>query len=403
VDLYTDTGWRFASLTGDFNNGTNVDVFMQAAGEVYIDDVSLVPAAGPYAGINVVTNGDFEAPLSVGPWLIPASMSNSARTNNFAHSGSYSLHVVATGGGNVILGTVIKHPLPPVGSNVCTLSFWYHTIDSTNFFVRTFPGSSINNVTGFSPKPTDTPPGIASQPSSLALPATAAASFGVSAYGSEPFSYQWFKDGTPLTDGGKISGANAATLTISPVQAAEIGNYSVRVSNAIGVTNSTAATLVVTGAPPEITLQPQSQTVSCHASVIFTVAATGSAPLAYQWRLNQMDILNETNTSLTLTDLAPAANGAYSVAVSNPAGTTNSADANLVVTDPLASLGVQRNGTNLVVTWPVTCTIYQLEETTTFNPLTWGPPSSVQLQQTSTQWTATIPIGVGSKFYRLRN
>jgi len=403
VDLYTDSGWRFTSLTGDFNNGTNVDVYMQAAGEVYIDDVSLVPATGPYAGINVVTNGDFEAPLTVGPWLIPASMSNSARTNNFAHSGSYSLHVVATSSGNIILGTVIKHPLPPVGSNVCTLSFWYHTIDSTNFFVRTFPGSAINNVSGFSPKPTDTPPGIAAQPNSLTLPAAAAASFGVSAYGSEPFSYQWFKDGTLLADGGKISGANAATLTISPIQGGEMGNYSVRVSNAIGVTNSTTATLVVTGAPPEITLQPQSQTVPCHASVIFTVAATGSAPLVYQWRLNQMDILNETNTSLTLTDLAPAANGAYSVAVSNPAGTTNSADANLVVTDPLASLGVQRNGTNLVVTWPVTCTIYQLEETTTFNPVTWGPPSSVQLQQTPTQWTATIPIAGGSKFYRLRN
>ena len=403
VDLYTDSGWRFASLSGDFNNGTNVDIYMQAAGEAYIDDVSLVPATGPYAGINVVTNGDFEAPLSVGPWLVPASMSNSARTNNNAHSGSYCLHVVATNGGNIILGTVIKHPLPPVGSNVCTLSFWYHTTDSTNFFVRTFPGSSINNSSGFSPRPTDTPPGIASQPGNLTLPAASAASFGVSAYGSEPLTYQWFKDGTLLADSGKISGASTATLTVSPVHLAEMGNYSVKVSNAIGFTNSATAMLIVTGAPPEITQQPQSQSVPCHSSVTFTVEAAGSAPLAYQWRLNQMDILNQTNTSLTLMDLAPAASGAYSVTVSNPAGSTNSADANLVVTDPLASLGVQRNGTNLVVTWPVTCTVYQLEETTTFNPITWGPPSSVQLQQTPTQWTATIPIVAGSKFYRLRN
>jgi len=152
-------GWRYVTLSGNFNNGTNVDIFMQAAGEVYIDDVTLVPAAGPYAGINVVTNGGFEAPLSVGPWLIPASMSNSSRTNSISHSGSYSLHVVATNGGNVIVGTVIKTFVPNVGSNICTLGFWYHTIDSTNFFVRTFPGSGINNSAGFSPKPLPSTPG----------------------------------------------------------------------------------------------------------------------------------------------------------------------------------------------------------------------------------------------------
>src|SRR6185369_8302108 len=161
--------------------GTNVDIFMQSGGEVYIDDVSLVPASGPYAGINVVTNGDFEAPLTVGPWLIPAAMSNSARTNSISHSGNFSLHVVATNAGSTILGTIIKHPLPPVGSNVCTLSFWYHTIDSTNFFVRTFPGSSINLSSGFSPKPTDAAPGIASQPGNLSLLSGATASFAVSA------------------------------------------------------------------------------------------------------------------------------------------------------------------------------------------------------------------------------
>jgi len=184
-------GWRFASLTGNFANGTNVDVFMQAAGEVYIDDVTLVPGAGPYAGINVVTNGGFEAPLSVGPWLIPASMSNSARTNSISHSGSYSLHVVATNGGNVTLGTIIKTPVPPVGSNVCTLSFWYHTINSTNFFVRSFPGSGLNNSTGFNPRP---------------APSTPGASNGVAA-SVAPYPLLWINEVQPdnlhgITDGG---------------------------------------------------------------------------------------------------------------------------------------------------------------------------------------------------------
>jgi len=403
LNVFTDNGWRFASLTGDFNNGTNVDIYMQAAGDFYIDDISLVPATGPYAGINVVTNGDFESPLTVGPWLIPASMSNSARTNSISHAGSFSLHVVAASAGNIILGTVIKHPLPPVGSNVCTLSFWYHAQDSTNFFVRTFPGSSINNVNGFSPKPVDSSPGIASQPNSLTLPAAATANFAVSGYGSEPLAYQWFKDGVPLTDGGSITGAATTLLTVSPVQALDMGNYTVKVSNALGSSNSVAASLIVTGAPPQITQQPQSQQVACHGSVTFTVVANGSSPLSYQWRSNQVDILNETNTSLTLTNVLPANNGAYSVFVSNPAGSTNSTDANLVVTDSPASLVALRSGTNLLVSWPVTCAVYQLEETATLSPASWAPPANATLQQTPTVWTATIPILQSNKFYRLRN
>jgi len=250
VNLYTDSVWRFGSVTGDFNNGTNVDIYMQAAGEVYIDDVSLVPATGPYAGINVVTNGDFEAPLSVGPWLIPATMSNSARANSISHSGGFCLHVVATNAGSTLLGTLLS--IRSSGRQQRLHAQFLVPHDRQHQLFRAhFPGSSINNASGFSPKPTDTPPGIASQPGNLTLPASSAASFGVSAYGSEPLTYQWFKDGALLADGGKISGAGAAILTISPVHLAEIGNYSVKVSNALGFTNSTAAMLIVTGALPK--------------------------------------------------------------------------------------------------------------------------------------------------------
>ena len=159
-------GWNFASLTGNFGAtsnslGTNVDIFMLAAGEVYIDDIFLVPASGPGAGLNLLQNGDFEQDLSVGPWIISAQMSNSGRSTTYAHSGNYSLHVVATNGGSVILGRVIKQPLPPLNTNiVCTLSFWYHTGNSTNFFVRTFPGSALNKSSGFDPRPAAVTPGI---------------------------------------------------------------------------------------------------------------------------------------------------------------------------------------------------------------------------------------------------
>jgi hypothetical protein len=248
----------------------------------------------------------------------------------------------------------------------------------------------------------DMAPAIAFQPNSLTLPAAAPASFSVSAFGSEPLAYRWFKDGAPLADGGKISGSATPTLTVSAVQAVEMGNYSVKVSNEIGFTNSALAALIVTGAPPQITLQPQSQSVPCGGRVTFTVVANGSAPLAYQWRANQTAILDATNASVTLTNLALSAGGAYSVVVSNPAGSTNSLDANLVVTDPVASLTVQRNGANLVVSWPASCKTYQLQENATLDPAAWSP-STAPTQQTATQWTATIPITNTNRFYRLHN
>src|SRR5207237_5545940 len=99
-------GWRFATITastGTVTNqiATNALILMLGAGEAFIDDVSLVPLSGPYAGINIVTNGDFEAPLT-GTWSVPASMANSDRTNLYAHSGNYCLHVVATNTGSIV-------------------------------------------------------------------------------------------------------------------------------------------------------------------------------------------------------------------------------------------------------------------------------------------------------------
>ena len=62
-------------------------------------------------------------------------------------------------------------------------------------------------------------------------------------------------------------------------------------------------------------------------------AATGTAPLTYQWTGPAGLILNATNSSLTLTNLAGSDSGPYSVGVTNGVGGTNSSDAILVVDD----------------------------------------------------------------------
>ncbi len=134
-------GWRFVSSTGVINAATNLLIYLAGAGEAYIDDISLVPQSGPLAGSNILTNGDFETPLDNG-WIVPATMGTSSASSVYWHSPSLSLHAVATNGGSI--ANSIRQILPPLDTNtLCTLSFWYRTLNSTNFTVRTYPGNAL--------------------------------------------------------------------------------------------------------------------------------------------------------------------------------------------------------------------------------------------------------------------
>ncbi|MBI5388033.1 MAG: putative Ig domain-containing protein [Verrucomicrobia bacterium] len=86
-------------------------------------------------------------------------------------------------------------------------------------------------------------PLITAQPTNQYPVADAVVSFGVAATGDGPLSYQWRKDGTNLVDGGKITGAATASVTVSNVQTPEMGFYSVVVTNLYGAATSTVATL----------------------------------------------------------------------------------------------------------------------------------------------------------------
>ncbi len=103
----------------------------------------------------------------------------------------------------------------------------------------------------------------------------------------------------------------------------------------IFVIDSLAGTLrmgtVVTIAP-QLTTQPQSVTAAVGGSVQFSVAATGTPPPNYQWRLGGVPISGATSSSLSLTNVQSANAGSYSVTVSNSAGSVTSAVANLSIT-----------------------------------------------------------------------
>lgn len=98
----------------------------------------------------------------------------------------------------------------------------------------------------------------------------------------------------------------------------------------VGCASSTYGGSMTTA--PSITMQPADQTVSTGQTATFTVAATGTAPLAYQWQKNGTTISAATSASYTTPVTTAADSGAqFRVMVSNSAGSTPSSAATLTV------------------------------------------------------------------------
>jgi hypothetical protein len=169
------------------------------------------------------------------------------------------------------------------------------------------------------------PPSISSQPQNATVIQNQTATFSVTANGTAPLTYQWRKGGSAL------AGAAGSALTMTSAQPGDAGSYDVVVSNSAGTVTSSAATLAV-NIPPAISLQPQHQIVLAPAAATFTVTATGTAPLAYQWKRNGTDLTGAIAASYSLPATSGADDGSsYSVTVSNGAGTLASTNAILTV------------------------------------------------------------------------
>ncbi len=180
---------------------------------------------------------------------------------------------------------------------------------------------------GHSSPPPPVAPAISVQPANQTVLEGATATFTVTATGTAPLTYQWKKGGTAIT------GATAASYTTPATVLADSGSsFTVTVTNVAGSVTSTAATLTVNPAPPTITTQPANATVTAGATATFTVAATGSGALSYQWKKSGTAITGATSASYTTpaTTLADTA-ASFTVTVTNAQGTVTSNAATLTV------------------------------------------------------------------------
>jgi len=193
--------------------------------------------------------------------------------------------------------------------------------DTTLFEVEFIPGT--------------TPPAIETDTQDQTALVGQNATFNVLASGTLPLSYQWYYNTNTV-----LTNANSSILTLTNVQLSDSGGYSVMVTNAYGsVTSSVAQLIVNTAIAPSIITQPQDQpNLLPGATATFSIIASGSDPLNYQWYYNTNTLLtNATDSILTITNIQPGNAGSYSVTVSNLAGGAISSNAFLSVnTSPVA-------------------------------------------------------------------
>ena len=104
-----------------------------------------------------------------------------------------------------------------------------------------------------------------------------------------------------------------------------------------------------TPAPPTITSQPANLTVAVGGTATFSVTASGTAPLSYQWNFKGTNLSGATNSLLTLTNVQSSQAGNYAVLVTNLYGSVLSSNAMLTV-NPLQSCDPPPSG--LVSWWP---------------------------------------------------
>jgi hypothetical protein len=184
---------------------------------------------------------------------------------------------------------------------------------------------------------TGQPPVITSQPVSQTVTVGQTATFNVTATGTGPLTYQWFDNGTAIT------GATSSSYTTPAATSTDSGSvFTVTVTNASGTVTSSPATLTVSAGSttvnpnaPLIITQPANQTVAVGQTATFSVTATGSATLTYQWFKGGVAISGATSSTYTTPATVSGDSGSlFTVTVSNSLGTVTSNPATLTVINP---------------------------------------------------------------------
>lgn len=256
-----------------------------------------------------------------------------------------------------------------------------------------------------------TPPVITSAPSGVTtlngsnVVLNVTASVQQNPYGSSlSQGYNWYKNGSPVFSQ-NINGTNVTTsYSIPGASASDSGTYTVVVTNYWGSITSAPA-IVSISSPVTVTAQPVSKSVLAGQNATFSVTASGSGTLAYQWNKNNSPISDGgvfagTGTSaLSLTSVSSTDAGSYSVTVNNGTSSTNSSVATLVVANPPSVILDRANSTITGNTVPGMTFVIQ-SATDLSAPIQWMPIATNVTDNSGVLTYTNVPTGT-QQFLRI--
>jgi Ig-like domain-containing protein len=260
-------------------NSVDVNAYTTNGNNFSLTGVQVTPAkSGKYAVVfnsvvGATTVVDQQLYYSFWAFGLPPTFTNAPQTTNISSGLDVTLSVAVTN--NSVPASTPQ--LPFYGTNTPLTFLWYfnstnllvtqttngliasenlvlHAATSANqgdytVVVSNYWGSVTSAPATLTVTSSGSPPGIATEPTPLAVLAGQNAAFNVVASGTGPLSYQWMRNSAALTNDNVYSGVNTNVLTLTRVSAANAGTYSVIVSNSVSSTNSLGVPLDVQSPP----------------------------------------------------------------------------------------------------------------------------------------------------------
>jgi pectin methylesterase-like acyl-CoA thioesterase len=138
------------------------------------------------------------------------------------------------------------------------------------------------------------PPAITTQPSNLTVTNTQSASFTVVATGVPSPTYQWYRNGSPISSGSNNTATNA-TLVLATTSPADAGStYYVHISNSAGATNSDTVTLTVNSTMTIVAFSPTNGATGICYDTPLTVTFNSTVNLGATGTIKIYNVTNST-------------------------------------------------------------------------------------------------------------
>ena len=230
--------------------------------------------------------------------------------------------------------------------------------------------------------------------------------------GEGPYTYQWSRNGVP------IPGARSWNYITAPATTSDnAAQYSVQVTGPANTISSSVATLTVTpqtlavvtgeslAATCTTTLTVADLTapiIVCPADIPASCVGTNGAVVTFTATATDNCDLNPLATCI------PASGSTFGVGTNtvrcvavDAAGNTNTCNFTITVVDPVGqpALTISRSGSDVLISWPQSCTIYKLEKTLELGPTADWSAVTGPVQSVGADYQISLPASVGNLFF----